>query len=129
MTIFKFAGFAIALNLCILTDVNAASLNVTCQVGSGGSRSSIKVRGTELKGNYYVRIFSGEEAIRTEDKATSSKSVIEYRFDSDSGYIASHPGTLAIAPDFIKKRGVVGVLRKVGTNARLGAVRTRCSKQ
>jgi hypothetical protein len=116
-----------ALNLCMLTDVNAASLNVSCQVGGGGSRSSIKVRGAGLKGNYYVRVFSGENIVKTEEKLTGDNGVIEFRFDSDSDFITNNPSTIEIAPNFIKKRAVVGVLRRGGSRARVGAVRTKCS--
>jgi hypothetical protein len=117
----------LVLNLCTLAGVDAASLNVSCQVGGGGSRSSIKVRGAGLKGNYYVRVFSGENIVKTEEKLSGDNGVIEFRFDSALDFIANNPSTIEIAPNFIKKRAVVGVLRKGGSRARVGAVRAKCS--
>ncbi|ESS72496.1 hypothetical protein MGMO_55c00270 [Methyloglobulus morosus KoM1] len=116
----------LAFNLCTLGEVNAASLGVKCLVFNGGSRSKILVRGTGLKGRYYVKVYSGETAIQSGEKATDSKGAIGFVFDSDPDVISANPSATPIPPDFIKNKKAVGVIRKAGTHARIGGVIEMC---
>jgi hypothetical protein len=121
-----FTVASMVLTMSFFTEVNAASINLSCRIGSGGSRSVIKLRGTGMKGKYYAKIFSGENMMQAEDKFANSNGVIDFKFDSDPKILTNFPYTTEITTNFIEKREVVGVLRKAGSLARIGAVRTTC---
>lgn len=118
---------SIALNLILPANVNAGSLNLACRVDGNGTRSIIRMYATGLKGKYYAKVFSDDNVMSADAKPAKRNGVIEFRFDSEPTVIATKPGTIAIAPDFIKEREVAGVLRKAGTRARMGAIRADCS--
>ncbi len=127
MSFNKIIGLTIiylALNLSVLADANAASFSVKCQAVRDRSSSKIVVRGTGLRGKYYVKVFSGGNTKQSEEKLTPDNGVVDFKFDSDLAYV--NAGAIAIPPDFIKKRRVVGVIRKAGTHARIGGVISIC---
>jgi hypothetical protein len=117
---------SLVFNLGLWADASAGSLSLTCRTGGNGTRSAIKLRGTGLRGKYYAKIFSGDNFKQAEEKAVDANGVIEFKFDSDPTIIANNPGTIEIVPDFIKQKEVVGVLRRAGTFARIGGMRSRC---
>jgi hypothetical protein len=117
---------SLVFNLSLWADASAGSLSLTCRIGGNGTRSTIKLRSTGLRGEYYAKIFSGDNFKQAEDKAADANGVIEFKLDSDPAIIANNPGTIEIAPDFVTKREVAGILRRAGTFARIGAIRTRC---
>jgi len=115
----------IVLNLS-MSEVNAASLSVKCLVFSGGSRSKVFVRGTGLKGHYYVKVFSGDADVLSGEKSTDSKGNVSFLFDSDPEVISTNPSATLIPPDLIKNKKVVGVIRKAFSHARIGGVIETC---
>ena len=117
---------SMALNMGWWADANAGSLSLTCRIDGHGTRSVIKLRGTGLRGKYYAKLFSGDNFMQAQDRAVDSNGVIEFKFDSDPNVIANNPSATEIAPNFITKKEVAGVLRRTGTFARIGAIRTRC---
>jgi hypothetical protein len=121
-----FVLISLAFNLSFGANANAGSLSLTCRIGSDGTRSVIKMHGTGLKGKYYAKIFSGDNFKQSEDKVADGSGVIDFKLDSDPNFIANNPGMIEIPSDFIQKREVAGVLRRAGTFARIGAIRTRC---
>jgi hypothetical protein len=121
-----FTVTSLVLNLGFWADTNAASLNLTCRVGIGGTRSIIRMHVSGLKGKYYAKVFSGENIMQSEDQTTDAKGSFDFKFHSDPSFITSNPDSIKIAPDFIVKREVIGVLRKAETHARIAAIRARC---
>jgi hypothetical protein len=117
---------ALICSACYVVEANAASLDINCRVVAGGVRSAIKLFATGLNGQYYAKVISGNNIMQTEAKTTNGKGIVGFTLHSDLNYVIGHRGTLHIAPDFIKKRDVVGILRKAGTNARVGAIRAKC---
>jgi hypothetical protein len=107
-------------------EVYAASLSVKCLVFNGGSRSKVFVRGTGLRGSYYVKVFSGDGDVLSGEKSTDSKGKIGFLFDSDPDVISTNPAATLIPPDFIKNKKVVGVIRKASSHARIGGVIETC---
>jgi hypothetical protein len=127
MSLIKFTAvvaIGLSFNLSMLADVNAASLSVKCLAASGASSAKIGVRGTGLKGKYYVKVFSGKNTMQSEEKPALDGGVVDFKFDSDPDAI--NAGAIEIPADFIKKRRVVGVIRKAGTHARIGGVISTC---
>jgi hypothetical protein len=120
---------AVILVLCLdVTSIaNAASLTVQCKIG--GARSSVAMRSTGMKGKYFVKIFSGDSEVQSVVKVANSKGVIDFRFDSSDAVIQQNQGITKIESDFIKKRSVVGVMRKAATHAHVGGVSTTCKSR
>jgi hypothetical protein len=119
-----FLTLILALSLDVTSVANAASLTVQCKIG--GARSSVAMRSTGAKGKYFVKIFSGDSEIQSVEKVANSKGVIDFKFDSSDTFIQKNQGIIKIETDFIKKRSIVGVMRRAGTNAHIGGVSTTC---
>lgn len=117
-------AIGLSINLSMFADVNAASLSVKCLAASGAGSAKIVVRGTGLKGKYYVKVFSGKNTKQSEEKPALNGGVVDFKFDSDPDAITA--GATEISADFIKKRRVVGVIRKAGSHARIGGVISTC---
>jgi hypothetical protein len=117
-------AMGLSINMSMLADVNAASLSVKCLAASEAGNAKIVVRGTGLKGKYYVKVFSGKNTKQSEVKPALDGGVVDFKFDSDPE--AVNAGAIEIPADFIKKRRVVGVIRKAGTHARIGGVISTC---
>lgn len=108
---------------------NAVSLTVQCKVTKdvfGNQRSIVAVRGTKLKGKYYLTVFSGEVHERSKIKRTDNEGKIDFRFDSDISYLTAHPSADQIGSGFIVKRRVVAVLRNASSGAHMGGIDTDC---
>jgi hypothetical protein len=122
----KVAGLAVtalALNLSILGDVNAASIRVKCEVRDT-SRSKVSVDGAGLSGKYFARVYSGGIWKSSRVKAANSSHEVEFDFDSNSNDIKA--GATAIPATYIKGGKVVGSIRRAGTNALIGSVGAAC---
>jgi membrane carboxypeptidase/penicillin-binding protein PbpC len=122
-----FLALILALSLDVTSVANAASLTVQCKIG--GARSSVAMRSTGMKGKYFVKIFSGDAEMQSIEKVANNKGVIDFRFDSSDSFIQQNQGITKIQPDFIKKRSVVGVMRKAATHAHVGGVSTTCKSR
>jgi len=118
----------IMLNLSILSDVNAARIDVSCELrnatasvvdthgsgsgrgrgglddpagGSSVPRSKITVKGYGLpKGKYYAKVDSGGNLVKSNAKAAVSRQV-QFEFDSNPEDVALEAKT-AIHPAFIQ---------------------------
>jgi hypothetical protein len=115
---------ALALNLIILADANAATISVKCEV-RGTSRSKISVDGAGLTGTFYARVTSG--VVTKQSKATmiaDSSHEVEFDFDSNPNDVKA--GATAIPAAFIKSNKVIGYIRRSGTNAIVGAIGATC---
>jgi hypothetical protein len=102
----------IALNMFVLSDVNAESVKTKCRVRISDSqkiRSKVSVDGDGLPaGNYYAEVVSADNGpIRSTVQAAVSGEA-EFDFDSNSNDILE--GATQIAPDFIQDRQVVGTI-------------------
>jgi hypothetical protein len=122
-----FLALILAFSLDVTSVANAASLTVQCKIG--GARSSVAMRSTGMKGKYFVKIFSGDLEIQSIEKVANNKGVIDFRFDSSDAIIQQNQGITKIGADFIKKRSVVGVMRKAGSHAHVGGVSTTCKSR
>jgi hypothetical protein len=122
-----FSALILALSLDVTSVANAASLTVQCKIG--GARSSVAMRSTGAKGRYFVKIFSGDSEIQSVEKVANSRGIIDFKFDSNDAFIQKNQGIIKIESDFIKKRSVVGVMRKAGTHAHVGGVSTTCKSR
>ena len=100
----------IALNMFVLSDVNAESVKTKCRVRISDSqkiRSKVSVDGDGLPaGNYYAEVVSaGNGPIKSTVQAAVSGEA-EFDFDSNANDILE--GATQIAPDFIQNRQVTG---------------------
>jgi hypothetical protein len=114
----KVAGLAIttlALNMGILGDVNAASVDVKCET-RGTSRSKVSVDGAGLgAGLYKARAQSGTHVAWSRAFQRPVRGEVEFDFDSDPGDIRA--GATAIARTFILRNVVAGrIYRYIPTN-------------
>ncbi len=121
-----FAVIALSLDLCFLADADATSLSLACQVSGDDAHSAIKLLGTGFNGEYYAKVYSGENVEQTETKPADGNGIIEFIFHSDPDFVFNNPNTKEIAPDFIKKGQIVGSLYKAGNHTRVGGVRANC---
>ncbi len=112
----------VAFYLSALNTANAISLGVSCEVSNIASRSRIVVRAAELSGRFVVRVVSGKVIMKSKPKATD-KGMVRFVFDSDP----TVPGATPIPADYIKRSTVAVVIRKAGTNSRMGGIRAMCN--
>ncbi len=124
MNIKKIAGIgltALALNLSLLADANAATIDVKCEVRSGRSKISVDGKGYAA-GYYRARVASGAGVVWA--KAFKRPVAGELEFDFDSNPADIRAGATAISAAFIKNRAVNGRIYFYNSSTRTYALRS-----
>lgn len=120
----KIAGLAVttlALNMIILSDASAASVDVKCET-RGTSRSKISIDGSGLaSGVYRARAQSGTGVVWS--KAFQRPVAGEVEFDYDSNAADIRAGATAISPTFIKNNAVTGNIYSYNSTLRTYTLR------
>lgn len=111
---------ALALNLTLLADASAATIQTKCEVRSG--RSKVSVDGAGYGAGYYrARVASGTLAYWS--KAFQRPVATELEFDFDSNPADIRAGATAIPATFIKNRTVNGRIYFYNTTTRTYSLR------
>ncbi len=114
---------ALALNLSLLADVNAASVDVKCEVRNG--RSKVSVDGSGLSGTFQATVTSGGVTVKSAPQAADPVSrEVEFDFDSNRADIAA--GATAIPRTFIQNSRVTGSIFVVNGTTPVASVATTC---
>jgi hypothetical protein len=124
MNLKKVAGLAVtalALNLSILGDVNAASVEVKCEA-RGASRSKVSVDGRGFGAGLY-RALAQSGAGAKWSKALLRPLAGEVEFDFDSNPADVRAGATAIVPTFIKNGAVTGKIYSYNSRTRIYTLR------
>jgi hypothetical protein len=129
MKLNKIIGLAITtlvLNMSLLTNAHAVSVNVKCDARNG--RSQVSVDGDGLQGQYQATVTSGGATVKSATK-TADPITREAEFDFDSKRADIAAGATAIPFNFIKNARVVGSIFAVGSAtpvaSAIGICRTR----
>lgn len=117
----KIVGLAVttlALNMSILGDINAASVDLKCEV-RGANRSKISVKGAGLGAGLYITSVKSGAGAEVFAKAHQRpvKAEIETDYDSNPNDIAA--GATAIPRTFIKNGTVRGRIYRYNSTTRL----------
>jgi hypothetical protein len=124
MTFKKIAGLAVttlALNMIILSNVNAASIDVKCET-RGTSRSKVSIDGRSFgAGLYRARAQSGTAVVWSKAFQRPVAGEVEFDFDSAANDILA--GATAIAPTFIKNNSVNGRIYSYNSTLRTYTLR------
>lgn len=110
MNLKKIVGLALttlALNISILGNVNAASIDVKCEA-RGLSRSKLSVDGAGLAAGLYRASVSSGTAAAIFSKALQRPVNGEVEFDYDSNVADIRAGATTVPSTFIKNRTVTG---------------------
>jgi hypothetical protein len=124
MTFKKIAGLAVttlALNMIILSDVSATSVDVKCET-RGTSRSKISIDGNGFgAGLYRARAQSGTGVVWSKAFLRPVAGEVEFDFDSNAADIRA--GATALSPTFIKNRSVNGRIYSYNSTLRTYTLR------
>ena len=124
MNIKKLAGLAVttlALNMIILSDASAVSIDVKCET-RGTSRSKISIDGKAFgAGIYRARAQSGTAVVWSKAFQRPVAGQIEFDYDSNPADIRA--GATAVSPSFIKNNRVTGNIYSFNSTTRTYTLR------
>lgn len=105
---------AVILNLILLVDLEAATIEISCRVEE--DRSKISVEGSGLPpGKYYAKVLSGGVWSRPSRPKAAVGRHVEFEFDSHD-----EAGATLIPANFIINGAAQGVIRKFKINRSMG---------
>lgn len=124
MNLKRIAGLAVttlALNMIILSDASAASVDVKCET-RGTSRSKVSIDGSGFSaGLYRARAQSGTAVVWSKVFLRPVAGEVEFDFDSNAADIRA--GATAISPTFIKNNSVTGNIYSYNSTLRTYTLR------
>jgi hypothetical protein len=119
----KIAGLifaALAFNAVCLSEVNAATATVKCEVRTARSKISVDGRGYG-SALYRARVQSGTGVVWAKAFKRPINGQLEFDFDSDRGDILA--GATPLASNFIKNRAVNGRIYSYNPTTRIYSLR------
>jgi hypothetical protein len=130
MNLKRIAGLAVAtlaLNMIILSDVSAASVDVKCET-RGTSRSKVSIDGSGFgAGLYKARAQSGTAVVWSIVSLHPVAGEVEFDFDSNAADIRA--GATAISPTFIKNNSVTGNIYSYNSTLRTFTLRASITER